>query len=542
MVNQFKNLMNQFKEFWNKQEKKRRILIVSALGGILLVSIVATVLLNSNTGAYAALYTGLDTSESAQIYQMLKDMSVPAQIDSSGQILVRKEDKDMLLLELSALGYPKSAPSYDIFTSNAGLTTTEFEKKQYLLFQLQDRIEKTIMHIEGVNNAIVTLVVPEESSYVWQDEPEQKSTASILITMKPGAKLSSNMISAVKNLVASSVPKMSSDSVTLVDAVTSLEMKAEGEDTDQAYSTGRLDFETQMEQKIVEKAKNVLSLSYSEDKMRVSATVVIDYSKMITEDMQYKPEEDGNGVPSKVEESYEMDPADVASGVAGEQNNTDVPIYVDNNNDGIPETVYHVKNIDYFVSYVKKQIEKDNTTLVDASLAVSVADSSLTDAKRQNIVSLVSDATNVPETNITVVDLLAPEPAATDEPGATAQPIEETPAQAFSLQKYLPYLIAGAGVLFLLIIAFIVFAVLRRRKKAVKPKVKTKVRTEAEELEDAIAQSELDEADAQRRKLRDAALASVTRDNAVADEVKQFANENPEITASLIRAWLKEGE
>jgi len=537
MVNQIKKIIGQFKEFWSKQGKKRKILILSVLGGIVLVSIVAAVLLNSGKSGYVTLYTGLDPSESAYIYEMLRGMSVPVQIDTSGQILVREEDKDMLLLELSALGYPKSAPSYDIFTSNAGLTTTEFEKKQYLLFQLQDRIEKTIMHIEGVQKAIVTLVIPEESSYVWNDKDEQKSTASILITLKEGAKLSSKHISAIKNLVASSVPRMSPEDVTLVDASTSLEMRVE-DDSEEEYGSRRLDFETQLEQKIVEKAKNVLSLRYPEDKMRVSATVVIDYSKMITEEMEYVPGEDGNGVPYHLEESYNMDPDDLASGIPGEENNTDVPIYVDRDDDGVPESIYYVRNIDYFVSYVKQQIEKDNTQLVDATLAVSLIDGSLTEDRRQSIISLVSDATNVPETNITVVDLITPEPERPTPTPPAEEPEKEPGDLAALFRKYLPYII-GAGALLLIIIGLVVFLILSRRKAKAK---KNKALSEEEQLEQELERRAQEEAEAQRRKLRDAALATVSRETKAVDEVKEFAVENPEITASLIRAWLKEGE
>ena len=154
------------------------------------------VLLNSGGDGYVALYSGLDYSESIEVYQMLQAMSVPVKLDSSGQIFVMEQDKDMLLIQLAALGYPKSAPSYDIFTSNAGLTTTEFEKKQYLLFQLQERIAQTIKHIDGVQNAIVTLVVPEDSNYVWESS-SQRSTASVLITMKNNAEPSPGKISGL---------------------------------------------------------------------------------------------------------------------------------------------------------------------------------------------------------------------------------------------------------------------------------------------------------------------------------------------------------
>lgn len=530
-MNQARKILGQFKEFWDKQTGKRKILLLSILGGIIAVSVIAAVLLNSGKDGYVPLYTGLETTESVEIYRMLQDLSVPARIDSSGQILVLEEDKDMLLIQLAALGYPKSTLSYDIFTNNAGLTTTEFEKKQYLLFQLQERIANTIMNIEGVKNAIVTLVVPEESNYVWDNNSNQKSSASVLITMKDGVRLSSDKISGIKNLIASAVPKMKPEDVILVDAATSLEMVGEEGKYGNTYNLNRLDFESQLEQSLVNKVKEVLSLAYSADEMRVAATVVIDYSRIITEQMEYKPGENGSGVPYSLYESYVMDAEDIASGVPGEETNTDVPIYVDSDNDGEPETVYYVRDIDYFVSYIKQQIEKDNTQLVDASVAVSVKDGAMTERKRQSIISLVSDATNVPEENITVFDLLTP----VEEP----EPADEDVRPQFNLlEQFMPFIIYGAGILGALIILLIIVLIISRviRKK------KAKKKTEAELLEEQMQEAMKLEEEEQRKKLRDAALASVSQDTKVTQEVKQFANENPEITASLIRSWLKEGE
>lgn len=531
MLNQGKKILKQFKDFWDRQAKKRKILMLCVLGGIVMVSVLLAVLLNTGKDGYVALYTGLETTESTEIYKMLQDMSVPAKIDSSGQILVLDKDKDMLLIQLAALGYPKSAPSYDIFTSNAGLTTTEFEKKQYLLFQLQERIAKTIMHIEGVKNAIVTLVVPEESNYVWDSNSNQKSSASVLITMKDGVRLSSDKIAGIKNLIASAVPKMKPEDVILVDAATSLEMNEE-DTSEKAYNTSRLDFESQIEQSLINKVKEVLSLAYSEDEMRVAATVVIDYSRMITEQMQYKPEDNGYGVPNHLSERYVMGAEDVASGIPGEETNTDVPIYVDSDDDGVPDTVYYVRDIDFFVSYIKQQIEKDNTQLVDASVAVSLKDGAMTERRRENIVSLVSDATNVPEENITVYDLLAP--VVEEEP----EDLDEQQPPVGLLDQFMPFIIIGAGILAGLIVILIVVLIVVRSVK----KRKAKKQTEAEMLEAELEEALKLEEEEQRKKLRDAALASVNQENMITQEVKQFANENPEITASLIRSWLKEGE
>lgn len=534
MLDQAKKALGQLKEFWNRQAKKKKIIITAVACGIVVVSILFTVLINSGGDGYVTLYSGLDYSESVEIYQMLQGMSVPARLDSSGQILVQDSDKDMLLIQLAALGYPKSAPSYDIFTSNAGLTTTEFEKKQYLLFQLQERIAQTIKHIDGVQNAIVTLVIPEDSNYVWEKNSD-KSSASVLITMKQNAELSSGKISAIKNLIASAVPKMDVEDVTLVDARTSLEMGAEDKG-DASLSTNRLGFEAEIEESLVQKVKEVLSLGYSESEMRVAATVVIDYSRMITEQMDYIPEESGYGVPSHLQESYTTDIESAASGIVGEELNTDIPIYVDGDDDGVPDTVYYVRDVDFFVSYVKQQIEKDNTQLVDASIAVSLMDGIMSERKRESIMNLISNATNVSTEKITVLDLLSPMEE-DESPVGTDQPL---PVNFW--EQYEDYIILGAWILGILLILFILVLILVRIiGKRVKKKPKDMSEEELLEEELELAQR-LEEEEKQRRKLLEAAIASADQENRIITEVKEFAGENPEITASLIRLWLKEGE
>ena len=62
-----------------------------------------------------------------------------------------------IMIEMSELGYPKTALPFDIFSDNMGFTTTEFEKRQYLLMNLQDRLERTLKDMTGIKNAIVTL-------------------------------------------------------------------------------------------------------------------------------------------------------------------------------------------------------------------------------------------------------------------------------------------------------------------------------------------------------------------------------------------------
>lgn len=192
------------------------------------------------------------------------------------------------MLDMSLLGYPKTALPFNIFSDNTGFTTTEFEKKQYLLLNLQDRLERTLKDMSGISNAIVTLNVSDDSIYVW-DEQSSDSTGSVSLTLVPSYELSPEKVAAIKKLVANSVPRLLPENVAVINAVTMEELQGQSLDSGSYYGLDRLDFESKVEKRLEDKIMNVLTLAYKPSQIRVSATVVIDYDKMITENMQYVP-------------------------------------------------------------------------------------------------------------------------------------------------------------------------------------------------------------------------------------------------------------
>lgn len=523
MVEQIKAAFSNIKEYWEKQTPKTKKIVIIAAAGVVALAVMLTFALNAYNGGYTILYEGIDAKESRELYATLQNMNVPAQINAQGEVMVPKNEADKLLLELSALGYPQTALSYNIFSSNTGFTTTEFEKKQYLLFDLQDRIQNTLMKLDGVKGAVVTLDVPQESSYVWENN-DTKSSASVLLTMYPGYRLSGEKVSAIKNLVAAAVPKMEAASVTVVDSATGIEMRASEEtagSSELGYNLQRLGFEYEVEKRLEEKVLNLLTMGYGTDRVRVSATVVIDYDKMITEEMQYIPEDNGLGVKGSIDESYTMDPSKLSSGVVGEENNTDVPIYVDRDNDGTPEYINHTRNVDYLVSYIKRQIEKDKAELKEASIAVVVNDPNLTAQKKEYLIETVSKAVNIDPSNISVNNF-----DFVDEPVPTFNIIEVLTSSPL-------YMGIAAGVVAMIII--ILLLIFRKKEPE-----EDEAQAEAKEgLTLLDVHSDIEE---RKKKILETAKLSTKNEDAITNEIRDFSASNPEITASLIRSWLKEDE
>jgi flagellar M-ring protein FliF len=97
----------------------------------------------------------------------------------------------------------------------SGITTSEFVQQVEYQQALEGQLEQTISSIQGVQSAQVNLVVPQQSDFAVGTQ--QPTTASILVNLAPGTVLSSGQVSAVVHLAASSVPGLSSSSVTVVD-------------------------------------------------------------------------------------------------------------------------------------------------------------------------------------------------------------------------------------------------------------------------------------------------------------------------------------
>lgn len=525
MEEQLKKSLASLKEFWAKQPKKKKTIIVAAAAAIVLMSLGMVVYMSGQGGQFVTLYTNLDRQEATSVYTMLQDMEVPAQMDNSGNVLVSKEQVETVRLELAAKGYPKTGLSYDVFSSSSGLTTTESDKQVILVQQLETRMQDTLIRIDGVQKAVVTLNLSQGGNYVWEQDT-QKNTAGVLLTLNPDVSLSKSQIAGIKTLIAGGLPKMSPDDVKVVDAATSIELTME--DPEVGGLSGELErigFERQIEKGLEDKAYRQLSLFYPADMMRVSATVVINYDKMLSESMQYKPEQGGVGVVDELNEQYAMSPNSLASGIAGEENNTDtIPIYVDENGDGVPEYIDHTRSIDYAVSYIKSQVEKGKAELTSSSIAVMVKDGDLNQQKKDSIIEQISKATNIPIGSISVetLEVAPPEKEKTD----TVPSILDDPVMLA---------VIGLGALSLIIIIFMISKMFGKKKK------RNMSLQEVDEL--ALEQQRLQqEMDEKKRLLKEAADAKNNQENAIANEVRTFARENPEITAGLIRSWLKEDE
>ncbi len=527
---QFSKAFTPLKEYWDKQNEKTRKTIIGTFVGVVAVAVLIVLALNITKSVYVPLYPEMTASETTQVYAILKEMpDVNVSVSNSGVIEVPKSKKSDVMIELASRGFPQTTLTYDTFLNNTSFTMTDSEKKQVLVYQLQDRIQATIKSIEGVDTAIVNLNVAQDSGKVWETTSGE-SSASVVVGMKNGFRLSPDRVLAIKNLVSFAIPntQLEASKVQVIDAATGVAVDG---DTVSLAGDGseykRLEYEREIEQQIEEKIRSLLAPIYGADGVTAICTVKLNYDKVVQEDREVIPGADGSGVIIHKTEDFTAGTSSNAGDIVGEENNTDVPGYqnLEGNENG-ENVINYGSSTDYDVSTRIVQTEAGIAVLEYASASVLVNDPNFTQERQERLQDMISTAVNIVPDRLSVdyLDMGVIAPAVVGGNG-------------FFGENTTTVLIIGGVFLALIIIAIIIVLILLNAAK----KRKKKTEAEAKKAQDLLknAQNQLEE---RKRSLTEAAIANDTEQNGLTNDVRQFAKANPEIAAALIRSMLKEDE
>ncbi|MDD2495779.1 MAG: flagellar M-ring protein FliF, partial [Tissierellia bacterium] len=190
MAEQFKNIWKNIIDFWNKLSSKIKKLIVVGLIALVVIALAIAFLLNNKD--YVVLFSNIDEAETVEVMKQLQENEVEY-IYKNDTILIPQKQESKLRMQLAQSGHPRTGMNYDVFTQNIDFMTTDYEKRKYEIFQLQERLQDSIETIEVVKEAIVTLNIPQEKNFAWETE-NNESSASVKINLNNGNSLSASQI------------------------------------------------------------------------------------------------------------------------------------------------------------------------------------------------------------------------------------------------------------------------------------------------------------------------------------------------------------
>ncbi len=167
-----------------------------------------------DTWQYA--YSNLAAEDAAEVSAALKGAGVPFRLEAGGAALAVPAGKvyDVRLM-LAAQGLPRGGGvGFELF-DKGDLGLSDFTQKVNLRRALEGELAKTISHLANVRSARVHLTLGEKGLYKGEDH---NAAAAVVLQMQGGRTLGEREVSGLRHLVASSVPGLNADGVTIVDS------------------------------------------------------------------------------------------------------------------------------------------------------------------------------------------------------------------------------------------------------------------------------------------------------------------------------------
>jgi len=249
---------------------------------------------------YAPLYTGLSSSDAGAVTAALDAQHVPYKITGGGgTILVSKQNVDKTRIDLSAKDIPSGGDSFTLLDKQ-GITTDQFTRNIDYQRALQGELAKAIESIDSVAAATVTLTIPQQTVFVGSSE--DKPTAAVLVKTTGGS-MSADAVNAIVHLVASSIPNMNPDDVTVADASGAV-LHAPGMDTQLASSSQIAQTQT-YDAALEKKIEDMIGLTLGPGHAAVTVAADLDMSKSSSVTTKYTRPVTGTDVPTQQNDSKE---------------------------------------------------------------------------------------------------------------------------------------------------------------------------------------------------------------------------------------------
>ena len=532
---------------------------------------------------YKPLYTDLAPEDAGLVLAKVRESGVPYRIgDGGASVLVPSAKVSELRLQLAAAGIPKSGRiGFEIF-DKTNFGASDFTEQVNLHRALEGELERTIMSISAIDQARVHITFAKDS--IFTDE-RQPAKASVLVKLRPGARLEPQNVVAISNLVAGAVEGLSPDGVSVVDMRGNLlsHPKSAGSPDDPAPSGAAIEYKQAVERDLTNKIAATLTPLLGEGKFRAGVSADVDFSSGDQSEETFDPTK---SVMTSSQKTEDITGGGTSLGVPGTASN--LPSPPARPASARTSTARRTENISYETSRVVRRIHLpqgaikrlSSSVLVDYAVrwqgagpkAKRILDPPSPD-KLKSIHDLVAAAIgfNAARGDELVIESLPFESTLNPEP------LDTTPAtKPSNLPPWLENLLAGRNYILVgvvagaaLLLAAIVAAVfLRSRKNDAAPDrpyhpgqlpapgslvpAQTYSSVSGDDPAERVSkemEAKLAEQQALREKQAQEVLnslklpqVSTKKTEVLAKHVAEEAKKDPAVTAHLIRTWLHEGE
>ncbi len=234
------------------------------------------------------LYSNLSPEDAGAILTKLKDQKIPYRISANGSsVLVPGERVYETRLELASQGLPQgSGVGFEIF-DNTKLGMTEFVQNVNYQRACQGELSRTINGFAEIESSRVHIVMPSKSLFIEEEKP---ASASVVLKLSPGRKLTKNQVQGIVHLVSSSISGLSPENVTIVDNYGKMLAGFKEKSATGKIGSDQVEFQEKLERNSENKIKTMLEAALGLNKAIVRVSCLLDFKKYEKTEEKYQPD------------------------------------------------------------------------------------------------------------------------------------------------------------------------------------------------------------------------------------------------------------
>lgn len=309
--------------FINRLKQNPKMLLL--IGGVIVTAIIMIALLWLKEDKYGVLFSNVSNQDGGEIVSQLEKMNIAYQFSAGGSAILIPENKVYdTRLRLAQQGLPKGGAVGFELLDKERFGMSQFTEQVNYQRALEGELSRTISTINSIESARVHLAMPKPSLFVRE---RKQPTASVTLSLYAGRSLSQGQIDAIIHLIASSVPEMVEDKVTIIDQHGHLLTNEQNRNI--LLNATQIDFAERIEKRIRDRIVKLVGAVVGNNNVNVQVTADIDFSRQESTMERFDPNSDiaNQTIRSKHQtENLQSGNVKGVGGVPGALSNQPVPI------------------------------------------------------------------------------------------------------------------------------------------------------------------------------------------------------------------------
>ena len=258
---------------------------------LLLIGVAAAVALGvvvvmwSQEPTYEMLYRDVDDASAREVVAALKSANIKYRFEGSSTLMVQADKIREARMELAGKDL-LGAEGLAQLDKDPGFGVSQFMENVRYQKALASELASNIKALQQVEDARVVLAVPQQSVFTRDRKPV---SASVTVKLRTGARLDREAVAAIVNLVASGIPGLAADLVTVVDTQGRL-LNSPDKNSEFAIHEQQLELAQRMEEDYAQRIESMLAPLLGPGRVRAQVKAQIEMSSTEEAREQYGPE------------------------------------------------------------------------------------------------------------------------------------------------------------------------------------------------------------------------------------------------------------